>query len=250
MALSFPASPTAGQTSSQNGRLYTYDGYAWLLASNVAGHASTHASGGSDPLTLAASQVGSGTLDDARLSTNIPRLGTLTQWFNQPTTAVETFPRLAFSSGVALAGGSALYAFFTPQVSLTVSQITMSCGTTAASGLTLARMGLCTYDETTATLVARTASDTTLFSSTRTLYTRSFDTTGGYPSTYTLTAGTRYGVVVLCVGTTMPALASIGGLAEVSALTPKLSAVRSSQSDLSTGTATNAQSTLIWARLS
>mgnify|MGYP006282460221 CR=1 FL=1 len=54
MALSFPSSPTAGQTSTQNGRTYTFDGYAWNLSSNVAGHASTHASTGSDPVTPAA----------------------------------------------------------------------------------------------------------------------------------------------------------------------------------------------------
>lgn len=193
-----------------------------------------------------------GTLADARLSSQIPRLATLTQWCNQPSTAVETFPRLTFTTSVALTSGSALYAFFTPQITLTVSQITMSCGTTAASGLTLARMGLFSYDESsgTATLVARCASDTTLFTATRTAYTRSFDTTGSFPATYTLTQGTRYGVAVLCVGTTMPALATIGGLAEISALTPRLSALRGSQSDLSTGTATNAQSVLIYARLS
>ena len=57
MALSFPASPTVGQTSSQNGRQYTWDGYAWNLSSNVAGHASTHAAAGSDPVTLTVSQI-------------------------------------------------------------------------------------------------------------------------------------------------------------------------------------------------
>ena len=191
-----------------------------------------------------------GTLPDARLSSNIPRLTTLTPWLNQPSTAVETFPRLAFATGVALTSGYALYAFFTPQITLTVSQITMSCGTIAASGLTLARMGLFTYDETTATLVARCASDTTLFGSTRTTYTRSFDTNGSFPSSYQLVAGNRYGVAVLCVGTTMPSLAQVGGVAEISALTPRLAALRTSQSDLSTGTVTSSQSNLIYARLS
>ena len=57
MPLSFPSSPTVGQTSSQNGREYTFDGYAWNLSSNVAGHASTHTASGSDPLTLTKAQV-------------------------------------------------------------------------------------------------------------------------------------------------------------------------------------------------
>ena len=79
MSLSFPSSPTVGQTSSQNGRTYTWSGYAWELASNVAGHAAQHATGGSDAITPssigaaasshthAASDIASGTLDAARL---------------------------------------------------------------------------------------------------------------------------------------------------------------------------------------
>ena len=57
MPLSFPSSPSVGQTSSQNGRQYTWDGYAWNLSSNVAGHASTHTASGSDPLTLTRAQI-------------------------------------------------------------------------------------------------------------------------------------------------------------------------------------------------
>lgn len=57
MALSFPSSPTVGQTSTQNGRQYTWSGYAWELSSNVAGHGSTHGSSGSDPVTIAAGQI-------------------------------------------------------------------------------------------------------------------------------------------------------------------------------------------------
>lgn len=72
MPLSFPSSPTSGQQSAQNGRLYQWNGSnAWELVGNVAGHASTHASGGSDAISLAASQITSGTLADARLSGNV-----------------------------------------------------------------------------------------------------------------------------------------------------------------------------------
>jgi hypothetical protein len=168
-----------------------------------------------------------------------------------PTTAVETFPRMAVSFLVMTSGG-ALHSFFTPLTTVTVSQITMLSGATAAAGLTLARMGLFTYDESTgtATLVARCASDTTLFTATRTAYTRSFDTAGSFPSSYQLVAGTRYGIALLCVGTTMPTIQGNSGLAEMSALSPRLSAIRTSQSDLSTGTATNAQSQVLYARLS
>jgi hypothetical protein len=53
MPVSFPASPSIGQTSVQNGRTYTWSGYAWELTSNVSSHASTHAAEGSDPITAA-----------------------------------------------------------------------------------------------------------------------------------------------------------------------------------------------------
>lgn len=52
MPFSFPASPTVGQTSTQNGRTYVWTG-VWELASNVAGHAAQHATGGSDAITAA-----------------------------------------------------------------------------------------------------------------------------------------------------------------------------------------------------
>jgi len=94
MPLSFPASPSVGQTSSQNGRLYVYDGSAWLLASNVAGHASTHGSAGSDPVTPAsigaaaqshshsAGDITSGSLADARLSSAAQASLNLYLWSN------------------------------------------------------------------------------------------------------------------------------------------------------------------------
>lgn len=57
MALSFPSSPSVGQTSTQNGRVYTWSGYTWQLTGNVASHAVTHAAAGSDPVTLTVSQI-------------------------------------------------------------------------------------------------------------------------------------------------------------------------------------------------
>lgn len=67
MPLNFPSSPSVGQQSVQNGRTYSWDGYAWTLVANVSTHASTHASGGSDAVSLAASQITSGTIAEARL---------------------------------------------------------------------------------------------------------------------------------------------------------------------------------------
>jgi hypothetical protein len=249
--MAFPASPTIGQQHTEGGRTYSWNGSAWDLVLSVSTHASTHTAAGSDALTLAASQIGSGTLADARLSGNVPLLpGMMLPW-GQSSTFVETVfrPQLAFN-GLTLVSGAISFQFFTPLFSITVSQIAMNCGSTAASGLTLARMGLFTFDETTATLVARTASDTTLFTSTRTQYTRSFSTVGGFPSSYTLQAGVRYGVGVICVGTTMPLIWGATPPFEILTLTPRLSASRSGQSDLGTASSLGTSSSILYARLS
>ncbi len=65
-----------------------------------------------------------------------------------------------------------------------------------------AKLALYTYNPTanTATLVARTANDFTLTSSVG-IKTLPLSIDGGYPSTYTLTAGTLYGFVFLSNGT-------------------------------------------------
>jgi hypothetical protein len=206
---------------------------------------------GGGTATTSAADLTSGTLADARLSANVVTNAAFLSRLSMPTTAVETFPRMAISF-LSTTSGNVLYSFFTPLATVTVSQVTMLSGGTAAAGLTLARMGLVTYDEATgtATLVAQTASDTSLFAATRTAYTRSFSTAGGFPASYTLNAGTRYGVALLCIGTTTPTIQGNAGLAEMSALTPRLSAIRTSQSDLSTVTATNAQSQVLYARFS
>ena len=94
MSLSFPASPAPGDTSIQNGRVYTWSGTAWEFTASVAAHKSTHATGGIDALT--ASDIGaaasshthageaiiSGTVSDERLSTNIQSAAYLFLWAN------------------------------------------------------------------------------------------------------------------------------------------------------------------------
>ena len=57
MPFSFPANPSLNQQSSQNGRTYAWNGYAWDLVGNVAVHATSHTSSGTDPLSLTSSQI-------------------------------------------------------------------------------------------------------------------------------------------------------------------------------------------------
>ena len=190
-------------------------------------HASTHASDGSDAVTLAQSQV-------TNLETDLgarPTVETILAFNNQSSTAIEPVSRISISS-VAVTAGRINYAFFSPLKNLTVSQITMGSGGTAGVSLTLARMGLHTFDGTTITLVAQTASDTTLFTTAFTNYTRSFNTAGGYPSTYTLLAGQRYALSFIVTGTTMPSIVGNSSFLNVTGLEPRTAALRSSQTDL------------------
>jgi hypothetical protein len=165
---------------------------------------------------------------------NVATVASLLPHLGGATSAADVYPRTEVTGGtITITSGNVIVVFFTPLQTITVSQITMVSGTsTAASGLTFAQMGLYTYNETTATLVARCASDTTLFTAINTAYTRSFNTTGGFPATYTLQAGLRYGVAILLIGTTMPVLAGKGVPAGVLGLTPRTASTINGQSSL------------------
>jgi hypothetical protein len=202
--------------------------------------------------TTSASDLTSGTLADARLSSAIALHSQINTTLGQAASVIDSVPRTTCSFGVTASAGQALIAFFTPTATITVSQIAMSTGTGAvAAGLTLARMGIYTYtDGGTATLVARTASDTSLFAANNTTYTRSLSS-DGYPANYTLNAGTRYGVAYICVGTTQPQLVGRAVLTAVGSLSPRLSGSSStSLSDLPTSFTPNTNSQAPFARLS
>jgi hypothetical protein len=253
----FPAtgSSTALYLAEDTSRIYQWESPVYVevgVSGGGAIHASTHATGGSDALSLAASQITSGTLADALLSSNVATYATLARVGNSSSSVVDIFPRGEQSNQVqVITSGTLWITFFTPQITLTVSSITMVSTQTAGASLTLARMGLYTFDETTATLVARCASDTTLFTSNLTAYTRSFATAGGFPSSYTLAAGTRYGVGVIVVGTTMPSLGLRPVNIALSSLPPRMSGTLSAQSDLpTTATITAGQQSQPFARLS
>jgi hypothetical protein len=82
MPISLPANPNVGQTSVQNGRTYTWSGYAWELTSNVSSHASTHSSDGADAISINAAQITSGTIADARLPVSNQAAANLFLWAN------------------------------------------------------------------------------------------------------------------------------------------------------------------------
>ncbi len=163
--------------------------------------------------TTSASDLTSGTLPDARLSGNVTRNENL-RWAMQATaTAIDWLPRGHGTIGNAAAtSGNLKLAFFTAPYDLTATTITFVNAGTVTASLSLCRFALFTVSETitdsvtvttpSITMVARTASDTTVGNVSNTIYSRTFSTTGGYPASYNLVAGTRYAVGLLIVGST------------------------------------------------
>jgi hypothetical protein len=213
MPITFPSSPASGQIAVVNGRTYSWDGYAWSLVANVSGHAASHATGGVDALSLAASQVTSGTLSDARLSGNVTVNSNLRWAMQASSNAIDWLPRGHGVIGGANASSGLLnLAFFTAPTNTTVTTITFVTAGTATASLTLCKFALFTVSETiidgktvtspSITMVAQTASDTTIGNVANTIYSRTFSTAGGFPASYDLVAGSRYAVGFLLVGTT------------------------------------------------
>jgi hypothetical protein len=149
------------------------------------------------------------------------------------TTGEATIPRsLVNSSTMGMTSQLMRIAYFTAIKTETISQILVECGSTAAAATpSLIRIGVWTTDTTGAllSLVASTASDTTLLAGTSTAYTKAFS------ASFVKTAGQRYAVGLLVVSaTTVPQItgASPLVLAGESALSPRLSAAASGQADL------------------
>jgi hypothetical protein len=165
---------------------------------------------------------------------------------------VDALPRQFVTAAQTQVDSSVRMTLFSVTRPVTVSSITVGTADQAASGTTTARLGLYEFDGTTYTLLARTANDTTLFNATFSLFTRSFDTGGGYPASYTLEPGKRYGFALIVSGTTMPRLYGNGFTASaINNLTPRLGVVISGETDLpATSTSTAGNNFLIWGRLS
>jgi hypothetical protein len=199
-----------------------------------------------------ASSLTTGTLADARLSANVAMAATVATMNHGSVTGIDTVPRnIVAAAYQGTSNNTIFWTFFTPQVTLTVGNISMCTGSIASTSLTAVIMALYTFDETTYTMVARTASDTTLFNATSTLYTKPFDTATGYPATYTLQKGVRYGVGLWMQGSTFPTLAGAAINPQVSTLSPRASGYRGSQPSIpTTGTVfTGNNTSQIWSRL-
>ena len=205
--------------------------------------------------TTNAANISSGTLPDARLSANVALAANVNSRFHSGSSIDTISKDEAIINSGALSTSVVYYTFFTAQKSMSVSQITMACSFGAATGITLARMALLSFDETTAAILARTASSTSFFNTTGAIYTGMFSTAGGYPSTYNLVAGTRYGVALLITGSVtvgVYAKTALSFQTAVPSLPPRVCAYGAmSSGDIpATQTSFTAWNIQLWARLS
>lgn len=163
--------------------------------------------------TISASNITFGTLPDERLSSNITRNDNLRWAMQSNTNSIDWLPRGHGTIGNgSITSGQLVLVFFTAPYNMTCTRLTFVTGGTATASLSLCRFALFTVNETVTdsvtattpvvTMVARTASDTTIGNAQQTIYTRTFNTTGGYPASYDLVAGTRYAAGIIIVGTT------------------------------------------------
>jgi hypothetical protein len=171
-------------------------------------------------------------------------LGSVAGTANQTSTLVDVYPRIGNFTAT-LTSGTVYFTFFTPSWTTTISSVTAISAATASTGTSLVRFGLYSLSGGTATLVASTANDTTVFSSTNTASTRNLDTS------YQLVAGNRYALAVLVVGSTPGTVytAFNNPPAALSALEPRITGAVALQSNLpSTASSFTASSIGVWGR--
>jgi hypothetical protein len=148
---------------------------------------------------------------------------------NAIATGEEILPRLNVNSAQPLnASGTLHLIYFTARKTETINNIRMSTDATAATGTTLARMGIYSVNAGTGdlALVAACANDAALFGGTYTPYQRALT------AAFNKVKGTRYAVGVLVVGTGMPAITATTCAGADAALVPRLCGIVTGQADL------------------
>jgi hypothetical protein len=202
----------------------------------------TGPTGSDGPVALVAQTSTPASTNVLWLDTDEPSYSSVSQpWYraalHNSSTTLDVPSRDLVNGTTAISSNITYFSFFTPTEDITISSISFASGTTVASGATMVRFGLYTFDGTTATLVARTNNDSSRFTVSNTVYTGTLDTTGGYPDSYTLTAGSRYATAVVVVATSTPTLASVANGSAATAIlaaSPRMAGFASATSDLPT----------------
>ena len=123
---------------------------------------------------------------------------------------IATHPRFNLTVSGTVTAGTIFHTKIIPHKTMSVSNISFTGVGNSGGTMTLCRFGIYTRSGTTFTLAVRTASDTSIFSVSNTKYTRALDTTGGYPASYTMTAGSEYWVSFIQVGAAASLLVGTG----------------------------------------
>ncbi len=146
---------------------------------------------------------------------------------------IEAFSRVGLNT-CGYTRGNATLVLFTADITTTVANL-LAVTRNAANTPTLCRMGIYSISGDTATLVARTANDTSMFASGYNPFKRALATAGGYPANYTFVAGQRYALALICVGGSAdPSFYGTPGYGDLVKLSPQMVSFYSAQSDLAT----------------
>jgi hypothetical protein len=147
---------------------------------------------------------------------------------NAVTNGEEVLPRYVVSGAQPLAASGTLHlTYFTARKTEAAHNIRMVSDATAASGVTLARMGVYSVDNAgNLTLAAACANDTTLFGGTYTPYQKVLTTA------LNKVKGSRYAIGVLVVGTGMPVITATTCSGADASLDPRLCGIIAGQADL------------------
>jgi hypothetical protein len=116
----------------------------------------------------------------------------------------EAVPRVAMTNEDRPASGTLHLTFFTARKTEVITQVRTHVSSSAATGLTLARIGIFSVAANgDITLIASTPNDVTLWAATNTPYTKALS------ASWTKQAGVRYASGILGIGTQMPILECI-----------------------------------------
>jgi hypothetical protein len=173
----------------------------------------------------------------------------LLSYLGMSATSIDCIPRVVAATTIAAVTGVVYLFYFTPIQDITVTRLYIGISSVTSPTTTTGRLGLFTVDETNATLLARTANTTSLFQ-TAGMNSAVLDSTGGYPTSVTLTAGTRYAMGYVWVGTGTVAIVSqaVTGNTAFRNLTPRLNGSFSAADLPTTQFSPTATNTLQWMR--